>query len=1229
MAAASPRKCQRTKGRHRRSAKRTHWLGVGALGVGLAAALVGGGGVAGADTGEAPAAQGADSDGDGVDGKRGAVVRRSVGAVGGVKAGLRPTRLVDTGDITGDETGDDTGGDVGDDVGGDVGLPGPDDLDDPGLGGGAVDPDPEPDLDPDPDPEDAGPSESPEIPEIPEPSDTGSGPGEDQGGPSVGSDGWPAAQIVDLGDGGAAGNDGESGDGEAGAGQDTPPPAGENGPGSGSGEVGEQGPGPVDVEISDEDLQAAEAMLGFVREILRQLGLGGEDAPPTSPIGVVLQAIWTASRRGEDTWAAAAAAIGTVAELLGEGLLVELGRSIGWIPGVGTVLFGVGALLDAGALGAAVLRGDVADIADEFQDLVRDLIGMIPVVGAPTAVAMYQGLGSAAVAGPSLVGLVKSGLRSAPLSPLDALFPSVPQTGAQEAAATPEPGSLEWYHVGYLQWMRNRLQGWPGAPWKFTDITQQQTDYTLDNANQQLENLIGNAAPGSPARWVPDLVDILGMFFVSAVPGYGFTGMLNAWGDYLNRVAPAFEIAPGAGTLGIITPYKLMGAAVVGVATVLKDFLNGNYDPVQIEIDIIKATTGANVTVSDLNDFDSLLTKVAAAQAGAIFGGDGGAFEDPARAWNITLPTWTAEQVNPFTLVTYVGLVAVYKRFQELARFTTFTTWTTYDSWHYTVSVFGAKGTYSQYSAGTFHVVDDLGRPVTWTGVSQGGTYTSIFGALVTINTDGGGFTYTATLPGTSFFHRHYSENPEDRYDIVYIPVRSADGVVYTVALKIDILPGDGENTPPTANIPTVGTPDALGVVRGKITGSDADGDPLTFRLVGSSVTGLNGNMAYTTGGGIIILNPTTGDFTYISSANAGPTQSFQVEISDGHYGRDYVNVTVPNVTAPLTPTDVTKPTYGVFNGRVPIPGNDAGLFSSFTLVGNPAKGTVTAFDPVTGAFTYVRDAGLGRSTTVDDVVTVLATTADGYTVTLKIAVAPDVPNGAPSLTLTTAPTVGTLSGTTQTSTGKLTFSDPDGDAPIWPGTITTARGATVTINADGTFTYVSNFSAEYRHEVARIGAAGTTYNGISLAAYQDAFTVTVTDGYGGSATLTVVVPIYAINQAPTISGYGNATCAFGVCTRGTMGVGDPDGDSIPNNRITPGTGAGWTLQKGSLTVWGSGTTTISWDAGGTLGTRQTTNTFTVYDGYWRVVDGVVQVGDPSRAWVTWQDGGGTSYGRA
>ncbi|MDY6997252.1 MAG: VCBS domain-containing protein, partial [Actinomycetota bacterium] len=793
---------------------------------------------------------------------------------------------------------------------------------------------------------------------------------------------------------------------------------------------------------------------------------------------------------------------------------------------------------------------------------------------------------------------------------------------AVTAAATAAPGTGEWYFLGTLERAVRRLAGWPGTPRDFVDITNYQTDQSLDAANDQLDNLVFTVPTGSPARWLPDLLNMAGAFFVAAIPGSLFTDSLNAMGDFLNRVVPPFKIAPGADTLNVITPYKIMGAAVVGTATVLEDMLNGEYDPAQWAIHVIKATTGANVTTSDLTDFGSLSGKVVAAQAAALLGGDGGAFDEPERAWDITLPTWTAAQVNPFTVVTYVVLVGMYKRFQEMAVLTTFTTSTTYESWHY-------KNALGMYAAGSFHAVDPDGNPVDFFGVSQGGTYSSDTNALVTINTANGGYTYTPpavwdpNFHDAEFFHRSTSENPADRYDYVNIPVRSADGVRYTLRFGVEIIGGTNAN--PTGSFSVINT-DAAGVVKGRVNGADSDGDTLTYSLVASSVNDLDGNSAYTkngsNNGGIVTLNETTGDFTYVSSATAGATQSFQVMINDGHYGNTPITVTVPNTTT-INPASVDTSTENVVTGTVPGSTNYPGLFTGYALGTAPTKGTVTSFNPATGEFTYTRNAGLGHTTTSDDVVTVLATDANGRTVTLRMAVQPTVDNNAPTLTLTTAPTVGTLSGTTQTSTGKVTYSDPDGDAPIWPSSVTTARGGTVTFASDGSFTYTSNLSTAQRHEAARIGAAGSTYNGVALAAYEDAFTVTVADGFGGTAQVTVTVPIYAINSTPTISGFGSQACAFWTCTVGTMTVSDPDGDNIPRTAITPGTGAGYTLDAGSVTVWGSGTTTISWPASGTFGTGRSANTFTVYDGYYTVTNGVVNVGTPAKFWANWAAGSG------
>ncbi|WP_431232356.1 Ig-like domain-containing protein [Mycolicibacterium psychrotolerans] len=658
---------------------------------------------------------------------------------------------------------------------------------------------------------------------------------------------------------------------------------------------------------------------------------------------------------------------------------------------------------------------------------------------------------------------------------------------------------------------------------------------------------------------------------------------------------PLFNISPGAGTFGIITQYKIMGAAVVGTATVLSDMLNGVYDPAQWEIDVIKATTGAVVTRADLTNSTSLETKIAAAQAAAIatFGlSDGGAYYDPTRAWNITLPTWTAAQVNPFTVVVYVALVGIYKRFQEMAALTTFTPSTSY-SYLYTLSL-GGDSTRSEYAGGTFTAVDPDGRAVNF-GPSLLGTYVSAGGALVTINSSDGGFTYTNTLPGAAFFHRATSANEADRYDTVDIPVESADGVRYTVTFKVQII--DGSNSAPTSS-PTMGAADGLGVVRGSVGGSDPNGDTLMYTLVGSSVNGLSINSAYTKNGGgnggIITLDPNTGSFTYVSSANAGATQSFQVQMTDGHGGTTTATVTVANTTS-ITPGNLNTSTPYVVTGLVPVPSGDAGIFTSYALGASPTRGTVTSFNPVTGAFTYT--SSVGRTTANSDVVTVIATDANGRTVTLSMAVKPTVTNTAPTPGATTIGSsnlqdnrilgIGNLK---QTTTGTLHATDAEGDPLTYTaGTFSTVNGGTIVVNADGTFAYTNSQGYSYYHAAAKIGATGS--------AVGDSFTATVSDPFGGTTTYTAVVPIYAANTAPSLSsGIRWAGSNFLNTYTYWTSVNGSDGDSDSMTyTITQQPAHGSASYDSFLNVLS------------TSGTRTgDTIVLTVYDGYYVVTNGVV-----------------------
>ncbi|WP_051659807.1 Ig-like domain-containing protein [Mycolicibacterium aromaticivorans] len=751
-----------------------------------------------------------------------------------------------------------------------------------------------------------------------------------------------------------------------------------------------------------------------------------------------------------------------------------------------------------------------------------------------------------------------------------------------------------------MQRALDRLVGWPGLPHSFVAVTNYQIDQSLDAADAQLNSLVATAVPGSPARWVPDLIGVLHLFVTSAIPTYTFSDTLNAWGDLLNRVVPPFTIAPGAGTFGIITPYKIMGAAVAGTATALTDMLNGTYDPAQIEIDVIKTTTGATVTRADLTDSTSLETKIAASVALG-----GGVYSSPAEAFNQTLPTWTAAQVNPFTVVTYVVLVGLYKRFQETAALQTFTVGTQYNSGTpYTIDL-GSASTRSEYANGSFSAVDENGNAVSFQP-ADGNTYTSAWGALVTINTYGGGYTYTATLPGTAYFHA----GAAGQSDTVQIPVTTVDGAPYTLTFQIKIV--STVNSAPTAS-PSNSGADALGVVRGTVGGSDADGDTLTYSLVNSSVNSVIGNSAYTKNGsgngGVVTLDQSTGAFTYVSTSTAGTSQNFQVQLSDGHGGNTITTVTVPNTTS-ITPANVNTSTVNVVTGSVPAPANDAGMFT-YSLGAAPAKGTVTSFDPATGTFTYTRNSSLGHTTSAGDVVTVIATDVNGRTVSLDLAVTPTIANNAPSATLTTAPTVGTLSGTVQTSTGKITASDADGDTLTYSAS-GLASGASVSFGSDGSFTYTADIPTATRHAAAKVGAAASAKN--------QTFTVTVSDGFGGSTGVLVTVPIYAVNSAPTISG-GTTASFFGLSpTVTSIAVYDADGDNSGGSAYSGG--AGYTITSGFNFVYlgnqqSLGTSSINAQSATTNYSGKTV-TLTVYDGYYNVVNGVVQatLSNATKSWT-------------
>jgi VCBS repeat-containing protein len=123
------------------------------------------------------------------------------------------------------------------------------------------------------------------------------------------------------------------------------------------------------------------------------------------------------------------------------------------------------------------------------------------------------------------------------------------------------------------------------------------------------------------------------------------------------------------------------------------------------------------------------------------------------------------------------------------------------------------------------------------------------------------------------------------------------------------------------------------------------------------------------------------------------------------------------------------------------------------------------------------------------------------------------LPNQNPTGTFTVTESSSTNLGafSVASAAGTIDVSDLDGDTsftyvvsgslPIAPTIGTSTKGGVVVINGDGTFDYTSPLGLPHSS-----APGGTT----------DTFTVTVLDGYGGTAEVVVTVPIASVNNNPT-----------------------------------------------------------------------------------------------------------------
>jgi YVTN family beta-propeller protein/VCBS repeat-containing protein len=458
-------------------------------------------------------------------------------------------------------------------------------------------------------------------------------------------------------------------------------------------------------------------------------------------------------------------------------------------------------------------------------------------------------------------------------------------------------------------------------------------------------------------------------------------------------------------------------------------------------------------------------------------------------------------------------------------------------------------GTVSVFDTTTDKVIDTFANPVaTLAGftVSNDGTVLyavdTATNSVVAFETVTGNYAQLATTPvgsTTADFYPGTKVSP-DGQQLVYV---SDTGLQV-----ISLVPN---NAFPTVS-PTVGTPSATGVVAGAVGGNDADDDRLKYTTTSAPAKGT------------LVLNAATGAFTYtptatarhiasaLNATTADKTDTFTVTIDDGRRGIITTTITVDILSANALPTvkataGTPNSTTGIATGTVVGTDKDKDLLTYASPVGGTsAKGGTVTID-AKGKFVYTPSAALRHAaaatgaSAADKTDSFTVTVADGHgdpvtvTVSVKIAPANAKPTGATA-------TVGQANTSSGAVTGTITAVDADLDDFTVTGPMKTTKGTISYDNATDTFVYTPTAAARL--------AAGAT--NASAPTKTDKFTVTISDGHGGTTTASVTVNV-APNKAP-LAGTSTVGAPGGdqSVVTGTASATDPDGDTITYGLKSP-----------------------------------------------------------------------------
>ena len=322
------------------------------------------------------------------------------------------------------------------------------------------------------------------------------------------------------------------------------------------------------------------------------------------------------------------------------------------------------------------------------------------------------------------------------------------------------------------------------------------------------------------------------------------------------------------------------------------------------------------------------------------------------------------------------------------------------------------------------------------------------------------------------------------------------------------------------------------GIVSGQLSGTNPDGDALTFSLAP------NGGPQH----GTVIIEA-DGRFSYVPDANYNGPDRFTYVVRDADGGITAATVTLdvlPVNDAPVNTRPI--PTQTAIDARpfsLDVSTHFADIDSPQLTYGATGLPAGLSIDPATGRITgtLASNASTGGLNGTG-VYSVTITASDGQASIGQIvtfSVANPVPVAADSQVTLNRDSV---------FAGQLNAVDPDGDAMIFSVGRSPANG-TVIVNADGSFVYTPN---------PRF--VGT-----------DSFTYIVRDSDGGTTVATVTLAVVRVNEAP-IPGVNSASTGSGVPV--TLDVlanaTDPDGDVLGISGATAANGTVVINANGTLT---------------------------------------------------------------